>query len=471
MPSGSRKIREERMTAYEGMKAIMEKINRGDRLSVEERADFDARNRRISELETDLRTAEEAERLAEEMRKDSDGATRAPSPIDPREAREREFTQYLRTGYIGNEVRAMGEGTLAPAGAPGSTPGYLVPPGWFQRLQTALKVYGGIARDFELLETASGQSLQWATVDPTTTVAQLVGSSTTTGANGQTPGQGSGGGTANENQAVGDLDYVFGQGTLSAYMYTSGVQKVSIQLANDAAFNIDGFVSARVAESIGRGQAAAAVNGTGSSMPLGIYRALSGWLSSSASNGSAVGGTTNSNGGVVTLVSKAADTSIDMGNGATTQVDANTLAIPTLRAMIATVDPAYRALGAKFYMNDAQLLGLRALVDSNGRPLVNLQDGVTPGVPTSVWGYEIVVDNNIPNLSTSGVVGGGSAGIGGPVFGHLQSAMILRTVTEAGLMRLDQRYMDQLQIGYIGYVRFDMKSNDLRSACTVKAIA
>jgi hypothetical protein len=49
--------------------------------------------------------------------------------------------------------------------------------------------------------------------------------------------------------------------------------------------------------------------------------------------------------------------------------------------------------------------------------------------------------------------------------------MVLRTVTEAGLLRLDQRYADQLQIGYIGYMRWDAKSNDLRAACTVKAIA
>lgn len=443
--SGVRKIKEERMTAYEGMKAIMDKIGRGERLSVEERADFDARNRRISELEADLRTAEAAEKLASDIQRDS-SAPAAPSVINPAEQRERAFSNYLRSGEVGPELRAMGQGTLGPSTAT-STPGYLVPPGWWQRLQVALKAYGGIAADFMQLETASGQSIQWAGVDPTSIVGQLVGGQTSPPATSPTTG-------ANENFQVYDVDYAFTQQTLSAFMYTSGVQKVSFQLANDSAFDIDGFVADRVSESLGRAQANAAVAGTGSSQPLGIYAALN------TKGAFSAGGS----GGYLTLASATAtgeSTSVNVGGGSTSELAANVLSPATLRAMIAGVDPAYRALGAKFYMNDAQLLGLRALQDSAGRPLVNLQDGITPGVPTSVWGYEVVVDNNIPNLT--------AGSLAGPVFGHLQSAMVLRTVTEAGLLRLDQRYADLLQIGYIGYLRFDIRSNDLRSAITVKA--
>lgn len=430
MSSGSRKLREERMTAYEGMKAIMDKIGRGERLTVEERADFDARNARITALEADIRTAEEAEALAEAMRADNPEAP--VRPINPGEAREMAFTQYLRTGRVASELRDMGEGALTPGGA-GASPGYLVPPGWWQRLQVALKAYGGIAKDFEQLETETGQSIQWATVDPTSVVGTLIG----------------------EGSAVSTQDYTFGQGVLNAYMYTSGIQKVSIQLANDSAFDIDGFVSDRVGESLGRAVAAFAISGTGSSQPLGIIPALT-------SRGTAYAqGTAGliQSGGYVVLGSA---TSINIGGGSTTELLADTLSPQTLRQMIASVDPAYRNLGdCKFYMNDAQLLGLRGLVDNNGRPLVNLQDGVTPGVPTSVWGYEIVVDNNVPALTASTV--------GGPVFGRLSNAMVFRTVRQTGLMRLDERYADQLQVGYVGYARYDCRSNDLRAAVTVKA--
>lgn len=445
MATGSQKIREERMTAFEGMKAIMEKIDRGERLTVEERKDFDARNQRITELEADLRTAEAAEKLAADLREDR--GTDAPrGPINPAEVRERAFTDYLRSGVVSPELRAMGEGaqnfTSPGLGSGSDTPGYLVPPGWWQRLQVALKVYGGIASDFMQLQTASGQSMQWATVDPTSIVGQLVGGQTNPPANSASST------TANENGQIEDVDYTFGQGTLSAYMYTSGVQKVSFQLANDSAFDIDEFVSARVGESLGRAQAAAVISGTGSAQPLGIFPALTGRGAWSA----------GSSGGYLTLGSA---TPVIMGGTSSNELTANVLSQDTLRAMIAAVDPAYRSQGARFYMNDAQLLGLRGLTDNNGRPLVNLQDGVTPGVPASIWGYEVVVDNNIPNLTASTV--------GGPVFGHLPSAMVLRTVTESGLLRLDQRYADLLQIGYIGYMRFDSRSNDLRAAVTVKA--
>jgi len=38
-------------------------------------------------------------------------------------------------------------------------------------------------------------------------------------------------------------------------------------------------------------------------------------------------------------------------------------------------------------------------------------------------------------------------------------------------MRLTERYADYLQIGYLGYLRADMRSNDMRAAATVKPAA
>ena len=39
------------------------------------------------------------------------------------------------------------------------------------------------------------------------------------------------------------------------------------------------------------------------------------------------------------------------------------------------------------------------------------------------------------------------------------------------MMRLTERYADYLAIGYIGYLRADVRSNDLRAAVTIKAAA
>lgn len=442
MASGSRKIREERLTAFEGMKAIMEKIDRGEHLSVEERSDFDARNRRITELDADLKTALEGEKLAAAMRSDLDIPESAVQ-IDPEAARDRAFTSYLRTGdareyrntVAFQTLNPMAAGTAAPnfpAGPGGSavgTAGYLVPPGFWQRLQVALKAFGGVANDFQQLNTESGQPLQWATTNPTSVIGSLL----------------------SEGAQVTTVGYDFAPGQLNAYTYTSGVQLVSMQLAEDSAFDLDGFVAARVGESLGRAQAAAVLSGSGSAAPLGIYNALGAFGLNSA----------NGSGGYLRL----STTTASFGGVSTTSTGANSLTPDNMRAMIAAVDPAYRAQGAKFYMNDAQLLGIRSLSDSNGRPLVNLQDGVTPGAPTSIWGYEIVVDNSIPAIGAASTATTGTPA--GPIFGHLQSAMVLRTVNGVTLNRLTERYADYLQVGFIGYTRWDSRSNDLRAAVSV----
>lgn len=449
MTAAERLAREERMKAREAMLPTLDRLGKGERLSVEERAELDTANKAISELESEIRTYEVARELSA-----ASAAADAPAPeVSGSEARERDFSNYLRTGRPSMELRAAGESTNGGGG-------FLVPPGWFQRLQIALKAYGGTAEDFEQLVTESGQPMVWATVDPTTTVGQLVGSANTTGANSQTPGSGSGSAGANENFGLGDVDFVFGQGNLSAYMYTSGVQKTSIQLANDSAFDVDSFVSARVGESLGRAKAQAAISGTGTSQPAGIIPSLSAWAATSPTSG-----------GFVSLVSGGGAAVPQTAAGTDLEVATNTLAPTTLRRMIAAIDPAYRALGAKFYVNDTQLLGLRGQVDSNGRPLINLQDGLSEGEPTTLWGYGIKVDQNTPNLSTSAQVGGATAGVGGPVFGHLASAMLLRTVNQSGLLSLHERYADLLQVGWIGYMRFDIRPNDLRAAVTVKSIA
>ena len=59
---------------------------------------------------------------------------------------------------------------------------------------------------------------------------------------------------------------------------------------------------------------------------------------------------------------------------------------------------------------------------------------------------------------------------GGFMFGDMNRAMVKRVVDNGtGLLRLDQRYADYLQIGYLGYVRCDVQANDLRSLVVVKA--
>jgi HK97 family phage major capsid protein len=405
-----RQLNEERAAAVAAIKPFHEKMSRGTSLTRAERTAADGHLSVIESLNAEIMTATE--------NRDLGGAAWASMPSangSSDDAESRAFTNYLRTGAITPELRAAGESS-------GAGGGYLVPPGWWQRLQVALKAYGGTAADFTQLSTDSGQPMQWATNDPTSTVATLLA----------------------ENTQVSNVDYVFGQGTMGAYMYDSGVQLVSFQLAQDSAFDIDAFVQNRVAEQLGRAQAAAAISGTGSSQPLGIITALN------ASSGLTSGGKFAL--GTATKVNVAGATGTT-GASQVTELVAGTLSPASWLGILRSVDKAYRSLGAKWYMNDITLQNTRLLTNGFGDPLYpDLQDDTNP----KLYGYPVVVDQNIPNLTASTA--------SGVIFGHLESAMVLRSVKGAGLMRLDERYADFLQIGYIGYRRFDIRSNDLRAA-------
>ncbi len=237
----------------------------------------------------------------------------------------------------------------------------------------------------------------------------------------------------------------------------------SIQLAQDSAFDLTDFVRDRVAEQIGRKLAALAISGagTGSGQPLGLITALN-----------AKGATSGGNGGYYGLT---AATTVKTFAGTPTELASNTLSPQTLIAMMQAVDPAYYGTqnGARWYLNANQAWNLRTVVDSNGRPLINFANGFdadsmrsadySSNAPVAeLFGFGVVIDNSIPNLTASTT--------GGPVFGNLAHAMVKRN-GPASILVLRERYADYLAIGYIGFSRLDCQGNDLRAAVTVKPAA
>jgi len=59
---------------------------------------------------------------------------------------------------------------------------------------------------------------------------------------------------------------------------------------------------------------------------------------------------------------------------------------------------SYRALGAAFYVNDAQLAGLRTVVDAYGRPL--LQDPSHESGNPTLWGYPLRLTTSMNPLAS-----------------------------------------------------------------------
>jgi HK97 family phage major capsid protein len=147
--------------------------------------------------------------------------------------------------------------------------------------------------------------------------------------------------------------------------------------------------------------------------------------------------------------------------------------------MIQAVDPAYYPTSA-WYFNSTQIWNERGVVDSEGRPLLNFDFGFDNDDPIAgadassegainppiakLFGFPVFVDNGIPALTASTT--------GGPIFGSMQHAMVARTVRNGvSVMRLNERYADYLAVGWLGWGRYEIRSNDLRAAVTVKPAA
>jgi HK97 family phage major capsid protein len=363
------------------------------------------------------------------------------------------FTRFLRSGDTsGVQTRADGVGfSSAPnsaglsAGSTGDYAGYLIPQGFWENLQVALKAYGGCTNDMRLVETDTGAPMPWPTIDPTAITGSWLGAS------------------SELTQLSVEDSYNFGQGMLNAWTVYAGPILASLQWVQDSAFDVDDFVAARLGEAVGRTIASAAISGTGSGQPLGITSALN----SKGAVGSGSGGYYG--------LGTATDVPIfgNYSSPSTTELAGNLLAPATLLSMVKGVDPAYYPQ-SKWYMNATQAWNTRSIVDANGRPILNFANGFSAdnvqnpdyssgSSVAQLFGFDVVIDNNIPNLTASTT--------GGPVFGSLQHSFVYRQVRNAGIMRLNERYADYLAIGYLLFMRCDIRSNDLRALITVKPAA
>ncbi len=290
----------------------------------------------------------------------------------------------------------------------GTAGGYLVPQGFRATIIDTMKAYGGLRRVATVLTTETGADLPFPTVDDTSNVGVILA----------------------ENTQSAEQDATFGTKTLSAYAYSSKLIRVSFQLLNDAGFDVAGWVGEAVGKRIGRAQAAHFMTGTGSSQPQGLI------------TGSTVGKTTSSS---------------------------SAITYAELVDLVHSVDVAYREGGevgvgngaalpeVGFMMNDATLGYLLKLTDSTGQPLIR-RDVQTGGAIT-LLGYRVYVDNSMATIATGAKV---------VAFGNFRAAYVIRDVGAPEVLRLNERYADYLQVGFMGWYRSDGLVQD---ASAVKLLA
>lgn len=412
-----RRLIEEQNQLFNRMQEIQRAAETENRdWTAEERQNWDAANDRITVVSADI---DRLERQAQLEAVDYSQVLERQEPRVPeggegggedRDAQyEEAFRLFLRRGSDGlsREQRLMLAENRAETRAQGigtpSAGGYLVPPGYRAVMTEALKAYGGLLNFANVINTETGNPLQWPTNDDTSNVGAIL----------------------SENTQISEQDVTIGTKSIGAYTYTSKLVRVSLQLLQDSAFDIDTWLPRKLGERIGRAVADDLVNGTGTGEPTGILP----------------GATVGKNIGLAAF----------NGNTSGAGYDA-------IIDLEHSVDPAYRALGnCRYLLNDTTLATLRKYKDADNRPL--WLPVPVPGMPATINGQPYSIDQAMPT----------AANPARPIlFGNFNAGFLVRQALDVQMVRLAERYADFLQVGFFGFMRLDAVPDD---ANAVKALA
>jgi HK97 family phage major capsid protein len=316
----------------------------------------------------------------------------------PKATRMGAFEKYLRNGMgalNSEERKIMGElrGTSTQVVGTDSLGGFIVPQDFSNELDMAVEFTGEVERLAKKLNTAGGALLDYPTVNDTATDANLI----------------------SEAAAVTVQDVTFANKQLSAYNYASQV-RVSMQLLQDNAFDLNGFLVEAMGERIARATNSAFTNGTGSSQPQGI-------IAGSVAGNTAAGAT------AIT-----ADDILDL---------------------IYSIDPAYRnkeSFGLMAHNNVIAAVRALGLGSSNDFPI--FVPSMAAGQPDKLFGYNIYYNNDMESSIATGKKTMLAADF---------SKFVVRSAGGVQMVRLNERYMDELEVGFVAYARKDSAVLDSRA--------
>lgn len=207
-----------------------------------------------------------------------------------------------------------------------------------------------------------------------------------------------------ENVQVNDKDFEFGQTVLRAYIYSSKLVRVPYTLLQDAGFPLESWLQTKLGERLGRILNTKFTTGTGAATPQGVV------------TGSTYCGTTTAS---ATAATYAELVDLEM-----------------------SVDAAYRQR-ARWMFGDSTLKNLKKLVDGASRPL--WLPGIAVREPDTLMGYRYTVNQDMPSMAASQKA---------VLFGDF-SAYYIRDVQGVTLIRLQERYADYLQVGFMAFSRHD----------------
>lgn len=394
MSSRVLELRERRQKLWDDMKELLDSAERNNRdMSSEENESWEKRNAELEEITREIENREKAEKLEERLaapQPEPQVNGHRAAPPRPTVTYESAFKAYLRGGQrnLDNaQIRILNDNVpeeIRALSTTGTAGGYMIPQAFLNDMVRVMKAFGAVQRVARTITTESGASMPFPSVNDTANVGAILG----------------------ENTQVAEQDVAWTQKTLGAFMYTSKLVRVSYQLMQDSAFDVEGELRDMLGERIARIQNTHFTTGAGTTEPTGLV----------------TGGTVG-----VTAAAATAITSDEIIN------------------LVHSVDPAYRQSGrARFMLNDAVLATIRKLKDGNDNYI--WQPSMQAGVPDSLFGYPVEVNQAMaaPAIDAKPVA-----------FGDFYEGYLIRTVRGFQLLRMDERYADYLQVGFLGFSRAD----------------
>ena len=392
-------IKEDRVALVQEMDNILEAAKKEDRnLSKDEQVKWDELYSKEAELRKAANTLKTQDDLNKSLAAEST-PVKDDISVDQKEARSAAFNKYIKRGFQGlnaSEKKLVEvRGTAAQTTATDSLGGYIVPKSFSDELN--MKLQGG----FSSVMTAGarhGSIINTATGSP---LYYPNTSDTTTGA------------MMTEGSAVAVSDITFGNTILNAYTFTSKVVKISKQLLTDEGFDVNNWLVDILARRLAKGIDEQLTGGSGSSAPTGINTAST-------------------------------DSSVAFA--------ADTPTLAELNNVYHAVNSAYRGDNSCWFMTDYLWKNIKQMtVNSNLIANADILSGVRPsfsedGNAGVIFGKPVYLNEN---LSAAGASGGKTC-----VFGDISQYKI-RMVGQPQLLRLDERYADELIVGFIMFHRLD----------------
>lgn len=316
------------------------------------------------------------------------------------EKRAHVFDKWMRSGAgeLSSEERQVLKELRAQGVSPSEKGGYTVPSTFLAQVVEQMKAYGGIASVAQIMNTSDGKTIEWPTADGTNEIGELLG----------------------ENNEASEEDTDFGIADLGAKKLSSKIIRVSNELLQDSAIDMEAYLARRISERIGRGEARYVIRGTGTGtpqQPKGLVASVSGTTATASATGF-------------------------------TWKEMNTL--------LHSIDPAYRN-GPKFRwaFNDKTLQTIEEMEDGQGRPL--WLPNIIGGTPATVLNVPYVIDQEIEDIAAGKKF----------LFAGDFNRFIIRRVNYMVLKRLVERYAEFDQTGFLAFHRFDCVLED---ASAIKAL-